>query len=452
MDSINKQSLSPGTLDPEQHQPEPAHQDLPANAGFAGHSVNVGAGSANMPAPPPYSRHDPLRPDYACPPPAYTPVACTPGLTVRDSDIPATLKNCLFSLDQAYHTDFTELADTLSGFRERRAVNCLFPWIFREVLDPELLAKESSNRNLQHLAQSMRSLVRAEYDFVKRQSNLVLPLQQPYSKLSQLTVVICMNFLEQRIKSEYQESRQKSPDDKAKSGEALKDCEQLLPAVVRKTFIQKLLSAAEHSGRWDAKKAINTFVNNNESGLKEDMDFEYPVSGNLNFSKLLYQDIPGATISKKYIPQLEAYGRQYNIDLSSLVEALGQTQCRSIYIDDPLVTVMKEVAKKSHNRKLLPVNFFDDQTEPFRNRNARCLLELMNYCQNQVFRPDSNTPSRYAGEPVGESNDTSGPLQESSADNQRNIQAVTDKLSELLLTSSTGLVHSRLTAFFQIKQ
>ncbi|WP_257295923.1 hypothetical protein [Endozoicomonas sp. YOMI1] len=195
-------------------------------------------------------------------------------------------------------------------------------------------------------------------------------------------------------------------------------------------------------------------MQNNQSGLQDDMDCQYPVTGNLKFSGLLYEDIPGATISKKYIPQLDAFGHYYTLDLSGLVEALGQTRSKTGIFRDPLETVMQEVTNETGNKKFLPARFFNDRTEPFRDRNARCLLELMNYCQNQVFRQNSNTPGHEAPEMGEKCNDARRPLHESSAGRQQDTKAVKDKLRELLLNHSAHLqaVHSRLNEFFQKSQ
>ena len=445
MDNINlSNSLNALDLSPQQ----PAPQDLPPSHGFAGHSVNVGAGATNMPSPPPYSLHDPQqRHVYPCPPPAYTPLAATPG-QVSGAEIPASLEDCLFTLEQAYETDFTELTETLSHVRASRVLRSPFHTMASEVLNPDSQEKNSS-KNLLQLAKTIWTFFSDEYSTLKDTGS--------YSLLSQLTVVTCMYFLEQKFKPEHQTSTQKAPDNKARPAQALTDGENLLPALVRKTFFQQLLSAADRSHRGDAEIAINKFVQNNRSGLQADLDSPHPVNGNLKFSGMRYEDIPGTTISKQYRPQLDAYSRYYSIDLSGLVEALGQTNCARYILQDPLEKVMRKVARETKNKNYLPNAFFHNQAEPFRDRNARCLLALINYCQNQVSEQNSNTADHEAPE-MGEkcNNDGAHPLQQSSAQQssagrQQDTQAVIDKLSALLISESSHIesVQNRLKAFFQ---
>ncbi|WP_257266295.1 hypothetical protein, partial [Endozoicomonas sp. ONNA2] len=420
---------------PDLNPQQPVPEGHPVGAGFAGHSVNVGVGAANLPPPPPYSLHAPQRQVYPCAPPPYSPLASGP---VSGTEIPESLEYCLFRLEQAYKTDFTELAETLSHFRGTWPLKSPFNSMAFQVLNPESQEKNSSKNFLQ-LARTVWTFFNDEY--------YILQDSGSYSSLSQLTVVTCMYLLEQKFNPQHQASMQKPSGDKASSAAALTDGEKL-PALVRKTFFQNLLTAAGHSHRNDAKTAINKFVQNNRSGLQADMDSPHPVTGNLKFSTLHYEDIPGTTISKLYRPQLDAYSREYSIDLSGLVEVLGQTKTLRNLLPDPLEKVMQDLALETDNRHLLPKTFFHNKAEPFRDRNARCLLELINFCQNQVSRQHSNTSDHAMGE---KGNDARLPLQQSSAGNQQGSQAVIGKLREWLITHSdrSRELQKRLNDFFQ---
>lgn len=298
-------------------------------------------------------------------------------------DLPATFERCLISLNQAYDTNFSELADTLSYFVPMSPPKAPCWKIFHEVIDMSSL-ESNSNQKLRELGQKIRQLYLDEYR--------VLVANNSYPRISELTVVLCLHFLEQKFILEPPESIQQSYVDISRSDNASTDCQHLLPAWVRKTFFEKLLSGIEKSGRADAGKKIKQFITENQSGLKNDMVLQQPATGHLKFSGLRYDDIPGTTIAKRYHRRLSDYSRDFSIDLRGLIEALGQTRSRNrpAFIRDPLEQAMKIVFGKTGKSELEPKNFFNNKLEPFRDRNARTLLKLIDCFRDQVAGEHGN--------------------------------------------------------------
>lgn len=375
-DAIDEQSLK-----------QAMHQRLPA--GFAGYSVGVGAGSSNMHSPSYSSLYGQQSSVLSGPPPVYTPVANTPGLgSASGSEFPATLDNCLCSLDAAYKTNFTELADQLSYYcTELAGLRCPFWSIFHEFLDKKSL-ETSSSQKLQELGNKILEFYRDEYRVLTNHTN-----ENFYPRLSQLTLVLCMHFLEQKFILEHQESTQQGSVDIVMSEDDRTGCQDLQPALVRKTFFKKLKSGVKNSGRAYAEKKIIKFIGENKSGLSDDMRRKHPVNDRLQFSNLRYEDIPGTTVSESYHTQLETYGNRYGIELEGLIEALGQTRCYSRTTQDPLAQTMKVVYNKTYIPRLKPDNFFNKPFEPYRDRNARTLLELINHFEKDS-EENGNTLSR----------------------------------------------------------
>ncbi|MBO9483213.1 hypothetical protein [Salinisphaera sp. G21_0] len=420
-------------------------QEPPGTTEFSGRSVYVGAGSSNIPSPPPtHSLLDPPGPDYSCLPPACTSIANNPGTgLVSGDDLPATFKRCLLRLNEAYDTNFSELADTLSDFVPMSSLKAPFWKIFHEVIDPPFLESNSSQK-IRELGQKIRQLYIDEHD--------VLATKHAYPRISELTIVLCMHFLEQKFILEHPEPIQQSSVDVTRSDEASTDCQHLLPAWVRKTFFEKLLSGIDKSGRATAGIRVKTFIKDNQSGLEKDMSLQQPATGHLKFSGLRYDDIPGATVAKLYHSKLSDHSRDFSIDLRGLIEALGQTQsrCWPASTSDPLENAMKRVANKTHKSRLKPENFFNNKLEPFRDRNARTLLELIKYFQNRVTRQHRNGPTREAPEMGEKYNVAHQALQESSAGIGQRSRTMKESL-RIFLTNcceNNKRVKRRLESFF----
>ncbi|MBO9496312.1 hypothetical protein J7438_19845 [Thalassotalea sp. G20_0] len=417
MDKINNAAVAEKAVYPPPEQPTGE-----AGAAFAGHDVNI----TNRSAPPPYSVVDPE------PPPAYTPVCVdiTERLcatSINDAP-PASLEECFFALEQAYNTNFEYLANTLSLCRDYSSASVINPFwcILNEVIN-KTLPPNNNNKNLKLLAERLWTFVLDAYNTLSGHS---------YRKLSQLTVVASMYFLEEHFKSQY--PMPITRDDKVKPESvagASSDDESLLPAMVRREFFCKLYSAMHKCNRADALDYLDEFVATNPSGLKKDLDHQQPVTVNLKFSGLRYEDIPGTTLSKKYTPKLEEFSRAYKIDLARLVEVIGQTRPACSASKDILGESMKQVARETLNKSFHPKSFFADQSELFRDRNSRCILTLMDYCQRQVFNAARNSARPEAPEIGEKCNVARRPAHESSASSQRDIQQVLDKLLELLVVA-----------------
>ncbi|WP_257265898.1 hypothetical protein, partial [Endozoicomonas sp. ONNA2] len=367
---------------------EVMRQNLPAGfpghcTEFSGHSVGVGAGASNIPSPPPYSFHDPQGSGLSCPPPVYTPTANTPGL-VSGSDAPATLENCLLEMEAAYQTNFTKLADTLSNAELTSRGKRPLWFIFHTFLDEKAL--DSSSQELRLPGKKMLDFYQAEHGYL---TNCLAHLNYA-SKLSQLTLVLCMHFLEQKFILE-QESIPQYDVDFPMSENDQADCQDLQAALVRKTFFTMLQTGIKKTGLGYYEQKIDKFIEKN-SGLKKDMRLEHPVNVNLKFSGLRYEDIPGATVAKILRPRIEAYRERYNIDVEGLIEALGQTNTR--HNRNPLEQIMKETFLKTGLQKHKPNNFFNNPYESYRDRNARTVLELMELRQKESLNKSGKYPER----------------------------------------------------------
>ncbi|MGI2025891.1 hypothetical protein [Endozoicomonas acroporae] len=366
----------------EPRRQQPGTQKPPVVSEFSGRSVYAGVGSSSPP--PTHSLIDPVGPDDSRNPPVCTSIANNPGTgLVSGDDLPATFEHCLLSLDQAYDTDFSKLAVTLSYFVPMPPSKDPCWKIFHEFIDMSSLESNSCQK-LRELGKKIRQLYLDEYH--------VLAADNSYPRISELTIVLCMHFLEQKFILEPPEPIQQSFVEITRSDNASTDCQHLLPAWVRKTFFEKLLSGIEKSRRADAGKKINKFIDKNQSGLRKDMVLQQPATGHLKFSGLRYDDIPGATIAKRYHCTLSDYSRDFSIDLRGLIEALGQSrsQSRLAVIQDPLEQAMKIVSFNTSQSELQPANFFNNKLEPFRDRNARTLLKLIEYFRNRVAREYCN--------------------------------------------------------------
>ncbi|WP_422445852.1 MULTISPECIES: hypothetical protein [unclassified Endozoicomonas] len=362
---------------------------------------------------------------------------------VSGDNLPATFKRCLLRLNEAYDTNFSELADTLSYCVPMSSAKAPFWNIFHEVIDLPSLESNSSQK-IRETGQKIHQLYIDEHD--------VLATKNAYSRISELTIVLCLHFLEQKFILEHPEPIQQSSVDVTRSDEASTDCQHLLPARVIKTFFEKLLSGIDKSGRADAGIRVKKFIKDNQPGLKKDMRLQQPATGHLKFSGLRYDDIPGATVAKLYHSELSDHSRNFSIDLYGLIEALGQTQSRSWppVTHDPLHCAIHRVAYETYKPKLEPINFFKNRLEPFRDRNARTLLELIEYFRNRFAWKHRNGPTREAPEMGEKYNVVHQALQESSAGIGQGSRTMKDELRrflELCCTNNTR-VKQRLESFF----
>ncbi|WP_257263294.1 hypothetical protein [Endozoicomonas sp. ONNA2] len=418
----------------------PPAPQLPTNeAAFAGHGVSI----SNLPAPPVYSLDDPEAPPG--PPPAYTPVDT--GITERLSalstaELPASLQECLLILGEAYNdVNFQFLATSLSFCRDHQYHLSPFWTILNEIIR-QRLPPHDNNKNLQLLADRLWTFVSEAYD--------TLVSGNAYKKLSEMTIVTCMYFLEELCKSQSQvpitgDNKEKPEGMASASTEnASTENESVLASRVIRMFRSQLCSGIKKSKRWDAMEKLYKFEELNKSVLTDDPKQKQPATVNLKLSGLRYEDIPGTTISKQYASSLKKFSQAYKIDLAQLVEIIGKTRPAYSLAKDILVYSMNKVYRETHKdtRSIYaPKNFFADQSELFRDRNARCLLTLMEHCQRQVFNAGRQPATPEAPEIGEKCHEAPRPVLESSASSQQDIQTVVDKLRNLLLAAKGIKAH-----------
>ena len=336
---------------------------------------------------------------------------CASLLDALPTDIEPDYQTCLDTLSVAYRFDLAALADAIRSGYCPRGLHEPTEIMTYKLIGPNTVSRKSPE--LGSLAERLFVLFKSGWRDMRFSG-----------EKNKLAFILCLYFLEQKAQLVTGALKKESIDKKAADKQADDGFIPHPAALVRKEFFQLFNQFTERDNvaMGELSQKIQDFLADDElAALRDDLDCEVPISSDVRFSQLRYQDIPGALPHPKLRPQLDNYNRTYGINFFDLVDTIGDV--RELRNGLPIHYLTCQLLTKQNPK-------FDRRSlkkeQHFKDRNAKFIITALDHYHTEAFvASDALAPSETKGKQPY-------PVQESSASEQKKAEVMQNFMQFLL--------------------